>query len=119
MSPSYAPWTQGPERLWVRPRGVSRLRSDGTGDAEPLLRLRKARARLGEFVLHLVPEGRSSEAVLHDIVQVLLVLDAMEPRPIGYIIIPTWEEFGFWKTIPTFRRRPMTSTRARICPSRR
>jgi hypothetical protein len=65
-----------------------RLDGDGAGDAQPLrLPARQAQARRLQAVFHLVPQRGPAQRVLDDLVQLVLVVLAVDARPVGDVVV--------------------------------
>ena len=64
------------------------LHRQGPGDAQALL-LAAGQAQGGLFqaILHLVPDGRALEGLLHNVVQLALALDAVGAGTVGHVVI--------------------------------
>ena len=64
------------------------LDGERAGDAEPLrLPAGQAQARLVQPVLHLVPQRGLAQRALDDLVQLVLVADAVDARPVGHVVV--------------------------------
>src|SRR5262249_60811029 len=72
-----------------------RVRLDGerAGDAQPLrLPTGQTQARLAQAVLHLVPQRGLAQRALDDLVQLALVVLAVDARPVGDLVIDRLRE---------------------------
>ncbi len=69
-----------------------RLHRQRAGDTEPLLLAAgKSEGAVLKAVLHFLPETRSLQTVLHQLVQRPFVFGPMQTRPIGHVIV---DRFG-------------------------